>query len=870
MEGFSRAASDRIQGESELASKLGGPKQSQAVGNNPIDVNLVDVAAEAAHRESSAVEGRRSGRIRKKRCLSPEVEAVVRRKTRRKTTLPKSKSEKKAGAQFCCDICKSPHITNPNRRGNRLKQSGYNPSPRRKNDPKTGQVLTLCNACGLAFGRSRRPRTSCIDVDADERRKHQDALQAFTVFITELLGDEDAEKLCCPLFVKKPCRCLQNYIKRTGDELSESRNRAVNLLQLLKEAKHLSSLKCYDEIEIQELEKPRKAVGLGNGQRKSKAFEEFVLKNRSVLRNELKLCERATQRILGYSNNFLHKKLKTDPEKGERVERTKGKGALGLLKPIVELVKERCCVDNCVSMARTHGHLLHLWRERASKGQAEARRALAEMLTPSGGSRSNCYRFISWVTGCSHSTIGRVNEQMKRTGGEREPPPHGLKKWWKEKTKTQGKAASQQQSASVNLAEFTNAASAAVSAGSFFPETIAVSVGNGPLPVGLSSLPATLQLQVQQQQIEVLKKQVQVLQQQRQRSYKQLQREATTVQPALQHLQVLGTSQVIGPQSPPVHQPSSVITQQQPVGQQAKATQQHHIFKEGPVIAQILQNPSHSQVVSAVQSIGILQDVLQRNDIQVVVQSVDLPSGITLQNAGNLRPQSQAALLYNIPSNSASGSGNGQCSTIPDLGQVTFQQAPSQSIIGPISQGPLHGLEAPLSNRQSTGMSTQASQLILQAVQSQIQQEQQMKQPQQIVSLQQVDSGTVEGLVVVCSQTQAQQEAPAHLHHPSVQAGSLKLTGQCHNREEQFLKQPAPLDLQQALQLITVTEGDCQTPTSRASAQTPCITTGTLRRVQSTSLPGMTSPQATGSENRPMEQQIAPSLGFFDALQSNA
>ena len=38
------------------------------------------------------------------------------------------------------------------------------------------------------------------------------------------------------------------------------------------------------------------------------------------------------------------------------------------------------------------------------------------MLTPSGGARSNCYKFISWVTGCSHSTIGRVNEQMKETG----------------------------------------------------------------------------------------------------------------------------------------------------------------------------------------------------------------------------------------------------------------------------------------------------------------------------------------------------------------------------------------------------------------------------------------------------------------------
>lgn len=33
--------------------------------------------------------------------------------------------------------------------------------------------------------------------------------------------------------------------------------------------------------------------------------------------------------------------------------------------------------------------------------------------------------------GCSHSTISRVNEQMKKTGGSREPPQHGLKQWWK-------------------------------------------------------------------------------------------------------------------------------------------------------------------------------------------------------------------------------------------------------------------------------------------------------------------------------------------------------------------------------------------------------------------------------------------------------
>lgn len=36
-----------------------------------------------------------------------------------------------------------------------------------------------------------------------------------------------------------------------------------------------------------------------------------------------------------------------------------------------------------------------------------------------------------WVTGCSQSTISKVSEQMKKTGGDREPPPHGLKKWIK-------------------------------------------------------------------------------------------------------------------------------------------------------------------------------------------------------------------------------------------------------------------------------------------------------------------------------------------------------------------------------------------------------------------------------------------------------
>lgn len=37
------------------------------------------------------------------------------------------------------------------------------------------------------------------------------------------------------------------------------------------------------------------------------------------------------------------------------------------------------------------------------------------------------------VTGCSFTTIARVSKQMLLTGGDREPPPHGLKKFWNDK-----------------------------------------------------------------------------------------------------------------------------------------------------------------------------------------------------------------------------------------------------------------------------------------------------------------------------------------------------------------------------------------------------------------------------------------------------
>ena len=85
------------------------------------------------------------------------------------------------------------------------------------------------------------------------------------------------------------------------------------------------------------------------------------------------------------------------------------------------IVKVFCIAKICkqsllFQIALTHQTLLEEWREKSKRGQTEARRVIAEMLTPSGGSRTNCYKFISWVTGKSLTTIGKVNEQMKKTG----------------------------------------------------------------------------------------------------------------------------------------------------------------------------------------------------------------------------------------------------------------------------------------------------------------------------------------------------------------------------------------------------------------------------------------------------------------------
>ncbi|XP_064649677.1 uncharacterized protein LOC135501476 isoform X2 [Lineus longissimus] len=399
--------------------------------------------------------GRKSNRRPKQpRSYSPSLLADGQKasKRRKKTSVKRRETERlydklSDGSPFCCDLCGSAYVCKPSRKSRSGKVSRHTPYPRFGIDPNTGKKLMMCNACGLAFNRPKKKKIrfkACQDpsVDHCEKEKYLKDAKEFGESLAQQLNEPLADRLYCPKFVKKACGCIQTYIMgMNSGNYDSSSKRALELLELLTAAKELASLKFYDTgVAIPKVKNRRGTIGLGCGQRRSKIFEAFVLEERRKLKEGEKLCdgfclcELACQRLLCYSNNFLHKKLKT-VEGVKRLTRTKGKLEMGLLKPIHELPKEWCCGDRCSRMAISHGKLLQRWRSQAKEGQANARRVLAEMLTPAGGARPNCYRFIAMVTGCSPSTISRVSEQMRETGGDREPPVHGMKKYWKNKPK---------------------------------------------------------------------------------------------------------------------------------------------------------------------------------------------------------------------------------------------------------------------------------------------------------------------------------------------------------------------------------------------------------------------------------------------------
>ncbi|KAL1463937.1 hypothetical protein MTO96_027119 [Rhipicephalus appendiculatus] len=300
-------------------------------------------------------------------------------------------------------------------------------TPRRKKKKAANKEPTCCKKCGITLrGSTKHLCAACcepsLDVGPEEaesnqefeenKKKYLDEAKAFAANLAKVFDDVNAERLFCPVFKPKgPCACIQEYL--SGDGLEQ---RVRSLLQLLQEAKKLSQQKCYNWEEVKRVGKSH-AVGMGNGQKHSESFELFVNEHRPRLR-ELKLCERATQKVLLYSNNFLHRNLKTEPNKGRRIQRTKGQGGTWE-------------AEEPGPTCRGQGVVQQRW------ARPENRRVLAEMLTPSGPNSTNCYKFISWVTGCSFTTIAKVSKQMLATGGDREPPPHKLKKFWDAKNTTQ-------------------------------------------------------------------------------------------------------------------------------------------------------------------------------------------------------------------------------------------------------------------------------------------------------------------------------------------------------------------------------------------------------------------------------------------------
>ncbi|KAF4517764.1 hypothetical protein B566_EDAN002969, partial [Ephemera danica] len=254
-----------------------------------------------------------------------------------------------------------------------------------------------------------------------EKERYLVEAAAFAAEVAKELNEPDSEKIFCPAFKVKACGCVQRFITGAdgGKFPSEGAiRRATELLHLHQEARRLKS-----KISTDRNDKGDKRV---LRMLRAEGFERFIIINRSVVRQEMGICERACQRLLFYSNNFLHKDLKTGPEKGPRIKRMGGrKLSQQFLKPIVELAKEVCCPDRCVRITLTQHKLVESWRKQALCNQQGVRKAVQEMLSDNC-EQTNCHKFITMVTGCSFSVIYKAKEQIRRGNGQHASPSGNL------------------------------------------------------------------------------------------------------------------------------------------------------------------------------------------------------------------------------------------------------------------------------------------------------------------------------------------------------------------------------------------------------------------------------------------------------------
>ncbi|CAK8675308.1 unnamed protein product [Clavelina lepadiformis] len=318
---------------------------------------------------------------------------------------------------------------------------------------------------------------------------HSNVQEKFASNLATLLNDPLAQELQCCVTYGKPCGCIRKYVlagvhwkdnsspnlrialikdKNESEIVAKDLSsitqiqltRAKEMLDILHHAAELKKEKCYnvtsDNSDGKPLKELRGMIGLGNGRKRSKKYEDYVLEKRGKLRNEYSLCEKAAQKLLGYSINFLYKKLRTNPQKTSRLVATnKAERASKVPRHLISLQQlqemannqqsaSQCCCRNCISwLVKQHFEKIVDWRRRLEgSGQRVAQEIVAEVLLASAsldGQNSFCQNLVHWVTGCSFKKIRRVRDHLKKD--PKSLPEHGLKKYWKEKVRNQTKRA---------------------------------------------------------------------------------------------------------------------------------------------------------------------------------------------------------------------------------------------------------------------------------------------------------------------------------------------------------------------------------------------------------------------------------------------
>lgn len=332
---------------------------------------------------------------------------------------------------------------------------------------------------------------------------HGEVQEQFAQTLAVALDNPHGTELQCCVTYSKPCGCIRKFILggekwkedaslqlKNSDDFdatlvmardksmigSAQRERAKELVVIYEHAAELKKEKCYAfnnaEVEGKSLKELRGMIGLGNGRKRSKKYEEYVLQMRSRLRNQYNLCEKAAQKLLGYSINFLYKKLRTNPQKTSRLVATnkaeRASKAPRHLIPLEELREmgrkpsgaNQCCGRNCISrLASQHFEKIEDWRRRLEgSGQRVAQEIVAEVLRASSSSldgQSNfCQNLVHWVTGCSFKKIRRVRDHLKKD--PMSLPEHGLKKYWKDKVKNKPKTEPLQKIPKTERKDYTN------------------------------------------------------------------------------------------------------------------------------------------------------------------------------------------------------------------------------------------------------------------------------------------------------------------------------------------------------------------------------------------------------------------------------